>query len=255
MKIMSYNIRGLGRGLKWASIRKLVKRECVEMLCLQETKKDVMDKALCQALWGDSDVKWELQPECNGAGGILCMWSEQIFKLEKKIIGCGFIYLEGIWVAEGAKVTIVNIYSPCDLALKRSLWEQIRQIRNANLGGLWCVVGDFNTSRRPSERLGVCQRVQDEKTMKEFNEWIADLEVEDVPCVGRKFTWYRPNGTTKSRLDKFLVSVEWTVKWQGSTQFILDRNFSDHCPILLTSTRNKNKKALAGGTVGSSTLK
>ena len=84
---------------------------------------------------------------------------------------------------------------------------------------------------------------------------LYDLEVEDVPCVGRKFTWYRPNGTTKSRLDKFLVSVEWTVKWQGSTQFILDRNFSDHCPILLTSTRNKNKKALAGGTVGSSTLK
>ena len=31
--------------------------------------------------------------------------------------------------------------------------------------------------------------------MKEFNEWIADLEVEDVPFVGRRFTWYRPNGT------------------------------------------------------------
>ena len=34
-----------------------------------------------------------------------------------------------------------------------------------------------------------------ESIMKEFNEWIADLEVEDVPCVGRKFIRYRPNGT------------------------------------------------------------
>ena len=52
--------------------------------------------------------------------------------------------------------------------------------------------------------------------MKEFNEWIADLEVEDVPCVGRRFTWYRPNGTAKSRLGRVLVSTEWFAKWQGS---------------------------------------
>ena len=56
-------------------------------------------------------------------------------------------------VTDGLKVTVRNIYSPCDLALKRSLWEQIRQIRITNLGGLWRVVGDFNTIRRPSERL------------------------------------------------------------------------------------------------------
>ena len=30
-----------------------------------------------------------------------------------------------------------------------------------------------------------------------------------VPCVGRKFTWYKSNGTAKSRLDRILVLVEW----------------------------------------------
>jgi len=39
MKIITYNIRGLGRGLKWASIRKLVKKERIDMLCLHETKR------------------------------------------------------------------------------------------------------------------------------------------------------------------------------------------------------------------------
>jgi len=71
----------------------------------------------------------------------------------------------------------------------------------------------------------VCQRVHGGGSMKEFNDWNVDLEVEDVPCVGRKFTWYRPNGTTKSRLDRVLVSVEWCSKWQGWTQLIMDRNF------------------------------
>ena len=49
----------------WASIRKLVKKEQVDMICLQETKKEMIDKDVCQALWGDSDVSWELQPACN----------------------------------------------------------------------------------------------------------------------------------------------------------------------------------------------
>ena len=139
-------------------------------------------------------------------------------------------------MADGAKVIIVNIYSPCDVGMKRNLWDQIRQLRNADLGGLWCILGDFNSIRRQSERVGISQRQQDERVVMEFNEWIADLEVDDMPCVGRKYTWYRPNETAKSRLDRILVSDEWLIKWQGSTQFVLERNFSDHCPILLRST-------------------
>lgn len=41
------------------------------------------------------------------------------------------ISLEGIWKDDGAKITIVNTYSPCDANLKRILWDQIKQLRNA----------------------------------------------------------------------------------------------------------------------------
>ena len=43
--------------------------------------------------------------------------------------------------------------------------------------------------------------------VEEFNEWVVDLDFEDVPCVGRKFMWYKPNGTTKNRLDRVLISA------------------------------------------------
>ena len=55
MNILSYNIRGLGKGIKWASIRNLVGKHKIHLLCLQETKRDSIDRALCQALWGHSD--------------------------------------------------------------------------------------------------------------------------------------------------------------------------------------------------------
>ena len=60
MNIVSYNVRGLGRGVKWAAIRRLRNMEQADMICLQETKKETIDKAMCQALWGDVEVTWAM---------------------------------------------------------------------------------------------------------------------------------------------------------------------------------------------------
>jgi len=81
MNIISYNVRDLGRGVKWAAIRRLIKKENVDMICIQETERESIDKIMCQSLWGDADVSWETQPTVNTAGGILCLWSERTFKL------------------------------------------------------------------------------------------------------------------------------------------------------------------------------
>ena len=107
MNIITYNVRGLGMGVKWAAIRRLVKKEHVDMICFQETKKEIIVKSACQALWGDFDVSWEMQPATNTVGGILCLWSEKTFKLQRKVIGSGFILLKGQWLKEAHQVNIV----------------------------------------------------------------------------------------------------------------------------------------------------
>ena len=58
----------------------------------------------------------------------------------------------------------------------------------------------------------------------------------ELPWLGRKFTWFRPNGTSRSKLDRFLLSPEWLERWPASIQSTLPRNFSYHYPILLRST-------------------
>ena len=205
------------------------------MLCIQETKKEQIDKTMCQALWGDSEVSWDIQPATNTAGGLLCLGNEQAFKVERRVNERGFILLEGTWIHETQTIFIVNIYAPCDIQSKRALWDSVRQLKNLSPDGLWCLLGDFNNIRHPFERGGVSQRGEDVNTINEFNDWITDIEVEEIPSVRRKLTWFRPNGVAKSKLDRFFVSHEWLNKWPGCTQFILDRNFSDHCPILLRS--------------------
>ena len=61
------------------------------------------------------------------------------------------------------------------------------------------------------------------------------MEVDDIPCVGKPFTWVRPNGSCKSKLDRVCVSDGWLSKWPDNSQFNLERNYSDHCPIIMHS--------------------
>ena len=153
MNIITYNVRGLGRGVKWPTIRRMVNKQHIDMIYIQETKKEVIEKFMYQALWGDSEVSWEAHPASNSAGGILCIWSEKTFKLERKVIGNGFIMLVGKWLKEAQQVHVINIYSPCDIQNKRVLWDSVKQLKNLNHGGLWCILGDFNNIRISSERL------------------------------------------------------------------------------------------------------
>lgn len=233
MNIVSYNIRGLRRGVKWAAIRRMVRKQKVDMICIHETKRELIDKAACQALWGDSDVGWEFQLVINTAGGLLCVWNQQAFKLERRETGSGFILLEGVWIQENQKTSVVNLYSPCDVHQKRIQWDSLKLLRQQDPDGLWCFMGDFNNIRYQSEREGVSHRGTEATNINDFNNWIAELELEEIPCVGKRFTWFRPNGAAKSRLDRFLVSPKWLHKWPACTNFTLERNFSDHCPIML----------------------
>jgi len=141
------------------------------------------------------------------------MWSETEFRLQNKVIGNGFIFLEGEWIREAQQISIVTIYSPCDIHNKRILWDKVRQSKDSSQGGLWCVLGDFNSIRDPTERFGTCERISRDNSIKEFNDWIDDLKVLEIPCLGRQFTWFKPNGASRSRLDRFLVSPEWLDRW------------------------------------------
>ena len=73
MKILPYNIRGVGSSIKWKAIQKLVVKEEVQLLCIQETKKQDVPKELCYSLWGSHDVQWSFIPSEGASGGILCL--------------------------------------------------------------------------------------------------------------------------------------------------------------------------------------
>ena len=83
--------------------------------------------------------------------------------------------------------------------------------------------------------MGSNRNNSDSGLISEFNDWLAAMEVDDIPYVGKPFTWVSPNGSCKSKLDRLCVSDGWLSKWPDSSQFNLERNYSDHCPIIMHS--------------------
>jgi len=79
----------------------------------------------------------------------------------------------------------------------------------------WCVLGDFNVGILVKGRVWVLKENRAE--MDGFNSFIDRCQLYDIPTVGRVYTWYRPNDTSRSRLNRTLVSENWFLKWSGST--------------------------------------
>lgn len=72
--------------------------------------------------------------------------------------------------------------------------------------------------------------------MRMFNALISEMKLEGIPLVGRKFTWYKSNGTMRSRIDRVLATRDWLESWPQCAQWVLDRNVSNHCPIVVKSS-------------------
>ncbi|KAL5169264.1 hypothetical protein HKD37_11G031208 [Glycine soja] len=220
-------------GVKWAAIRRIISKHKVDLVCIQETKRENFNKNICQAIWGDSTAQWDYVPSVQAAGGLLCMWNNSTLEVVRRVKSRSFLMLEGRCILNDQRLVIINVYAPCDLDGKKALWDDLRQLKVSNPGGLWCVLGDFNSIRSAEERVSLSQRRIDPHDIATFNQWISDLELQEIKSVGPNYTWIRPNGYVKSRLDRFLVSDQWLSLWPDCCQHVLQRDLSDHCPIIL----------------------
>ena len=118
MKMLSWNIRGLGRREKRNRLRKLIRDNEIDVVLIQETKKEVISKEIVRSVWPDMEFDY-LEVGARGySGGLLCIWNEKRFRLEDACCSRNFIVLAGI-VLPNFKCTIINVYAPNDVGKRR----------------------------------------------------------------------------------------------------------------------------------------
>jgi endonuclease/exonuclease/phosphatase family metal-dependent hydrolase len=229
-KILSWNVRGLNEGDKRLKVRNLLRQWKADIICLQETKLDFVSNSLVRSLWGCHFVDWCYLASRGASGGILIMWNRRIVEKIDVYVGEFVVACSFRSIADNFSWAFAGVYGPNLDSLRSSLWDEL--VGLSSWWELpWCIGGDFNVTRFPIERP---RDVRLNAAMMEFSDFIIEQDLMDLPLTGGPFTWSNNQEIPSwSRLDRFLVSLDWEVKFPSSLQKRLRRLCSDHFPILL----------------------
>lgn len=204
------------------------------ILCLQETKLAVVDGSLCKSIWSDSNAVFSFSPSRGASGGLVTVWDSTQVEVWTSFQFDHVLGIQGRFVRSGKEFTVFNVYAPCDSHGQHTLWHNISSRLAALIGTNFCVCGDFNTIRSMEERRSV-GTVSNHAGTASFNMFIDMNQLIDLPLRGHCFTWFRGDGKSMSRLDRFLLSEDWCISWPNCFQLASQRGLSDHCPIQLCS--------------------
>nr|XP_043638181.1 uncharacterized protein LOC122609188 [Erigeron canadensis] len=122
---------------------------------------------------------------------------------------------------------MINVYAPQDESAKRDAWRFLSSYISSCDSNV-IVFGDFNSIQNSSERIG---SNFSQCNADCFNSFIRDNDLVDILLGGYKFT--RVGASSAAKLDRFLISRQIGTNMGNHLAIVLDRNVSDHHPILL----------------------
>ncbi|MCH79613.1 cysteine-rich receptor-like protein kinase, partial [Trifolium medium] len=173
MKILSWNVRGLGGMEKKKEVCDLVKEKNSLLLCIQETKLSICDDFLCASLWGNSPHGFSFRPSVGASGGLLILWDVVEMEVWYSVSLNHVLMLHGRFIKSNEDFYLFNVYAPCETIAKQELCQSLTGRLQLLNGQKNCVCGDFNAVRADEERHSVRQGVRN-PDMHPFNQFIED---------------------------------------------------------------------------------
>ena len=233
MKILSWNVRGLGSKTKHKRVKETTIKAAPDVVLIQETKLKTLDDLVVRDVWESRFKGWECLPSVGALGGVLVIWDNRFATKVDSIHGIFSVFVlldirgRGQW-------WISSVYGPNSPRLRSMLWDELGFLCGF-CGSHWCMGGDFNVIRSPAEKLNGNRLTS---SMKEFDSLIRECSLRDIPLSNARFTWSaRRHYTVASRLDRFLFSSAWEDVFPDLVQESLPRQSSDHFPIVLESSK------------------
>ncbi|CAJ2645440.1 uncharacterized protein LOC123896129 [Trifolium pratense] len=206
------------------------------ILCIQETKLQNLDDFLCKTLWGSSPHGFSYRPSIGASGGLLTLWESSEVEVWSTESREHVLWCHGRFLRTRDEFHVANVYAPCDDGAKQGLWDYFSVRLDSLVGKKVCVCRDFNAIKHIDERRSVRDGHRSLNHIP-FNRFIEDNSLIDLSLIGRKFTWFKGDGVSMSRLDRFLLSEEWCLSWPICKQAAKLRGLSDHCPLILSANK------------------
>lgn len=88
MKIISWNVRGLGDVNKRRLVKECVSNFLLDIVLFQETKKEVVGDQFVRSSVGASLSEWCALPAIGTSGGIFLAWNPNVVRKKDFRLGC-----------------------------------------------------------------------------------------------------------------------------------------------------------------------
>ena len=232
LKIISCNIRGMNDKDKQLRMCNLFGMWKAVVTCLQETK--MLESSGDSICMGQSTCRLDKFRVEWCCWWILLMWDMRVVEKVDKAAGYYSLSCKFRYVTDQFEWIFSGVYGP-NLDSERGLLRE-------ELAGLiswcdapWCIGGDFNVVRFPREESCLSAFSY---AMHDFSDFISEFGLMAIPLEGGLFTWSNNREVSvKSRIDCFLLTLEWVDHFGLVNQGRLPRLLSDHFPILLDCRR------------------
>ncbi|XP_021996297.1 uncharacterized protein LOC110893498 [Helianthus annuus] len=204
MNVMSLNIRGLGCSGKTEWVRGLRVHHEVHFILIQETQFSSLDTVDIGRFWGRGDFSFEWVPSAGRSGGLLSIWDSKVFAVEdvQKYSNC--LLVTGKVKGSGVSNHLLNVFVRIPWWRKGFFGQKLMGLLVMGMGyGRW----------------------------QEFNCFIEKANLHEYSLKGRRYTFI--TGDKLSRIDRILVNWNFFSEWPAAEYLALDRNRSDHSPLVL----------------------
>ena len=100
------------------------------MVCLQETKMGLINRAVIRSLWGGQHVDWSVLGSCGASGGVLVMWDTRVVNKMEEAVGRFLVSCKFTSVSDQFVWAFTGVYGRNLLRDKRFLWEELRGLNS-----------------------------------------------------------------------------------------------------------------------------
>ncbi|XP_024039545.1 uncharacterized protein LOC112098147 [Citrus clementina] len=229
MKILSWNIRGLGNPRMYLALKKILQVHSPHLVFLCETKLKTMHM---------NEVSRKLNYEncfavssIGKGGGLALLWKSET-NVQIKSFNQHHIDAEVV-MENGKLIRCTGVYGHPDMRQRKHTWTLLRRLSGFS-STPWTCFGDFNEILHPFEKSGGNERQV--SLITDFREALRDCDLLDIGYKGYSFTW--SNGRfgpafVEERLDRFVCNSAWRDIFLDVAATNIDSWTSDHCPVVM----------------------
>ena len=152
ISILCWNVRGLNCPERTATVHETIATSSCHLVCLQETKLQVIDSFIATYLGGYRLKNFAYKPADGTKGGILLLWDDNVVYISNVQIGSYFLSGDvAVKNTERNNFKLTTVYGPTRSIHKDAFFLELSS-QKPSPGTKWLVNGDFNQIYRARDK-------------------------------------------------------------------------------------------------------